>query len=150
MNIPHADFLTPAEFFRGLDLLRPGALPGKHVDPSAVALIYTLHPCEGDEADIGVSPEDRRLIFWPAIHTLDHRLKPASRQSCTHHCSVLPIVTRPVSGTPSSTSSRSSIDSHPSHRFHSIKQGTAHTRPYRPKRFVCAASQRSFTESYPS
>ena len=66
MNIPHADFLTPAEFFRGLDLLRPGALPGKHVDPSAVALIYTLHPCEGDEADIRVSPEDRRLIFWPA------------------------------------------------------------------------------------
>ena len=66
MNVPQAAFLTPAEFFRGPDLLRPAALPGQHVDPSAVALIYTLHPCEGDEADIGVSPEDRRLIFWPA------------------------------------------------------------------------------------
>jgi hypothetical protein len=67
MNIAQADFLTPAEFFRGPDLLRPGALPGKHVDPSAVALIYTLHPCEADEADIRVSPEDLRLIFWPAV-----------------------------------------------------------------------------------
>jgi hypothetical protein len=66
MNIPQADFLTPAEFFRGPDLLRPGALPGKHVDPSAVALIYTLQPYEGDEADVRASPEDRRLIFWPA------------------------------------------------------------------------------------
>jgi hypothetical protein len=66
MTIPPADFLTPAEFFRGPDLLRPGTLTGKHVDPSAIAFIYTLNPFEGDEADIRVSPEDRRLIFWPA------------------------------------------------------------------------------------
>jgi hypothetical protein len=66
MSILQADFLTPAEFCRGPDLLRPGSLTGKHVDPAAVAFILTLHPYDGDEADIRVSPVDRRLIFWPA------------------------------------------------------------------------------------
>jgi hypothetical protein len=66
MNIAQAEFLTPAEFFRGPDLLRPGTLTGKDVDPSAVAFIYTLHSFAGEEVDIRVSPEDRRLIFWPA------------------------------------------------------------------------------------
>jgi hypothetical protein len=66
MAIPQADFLTPAEFCRGPDLLRPGSLTGKHVDLAAVAFIFTLHRYDGDDADIQVSPEDRRLIFWPA------------------------------------------------------------------------------------
>src|SRR5262249_38685884 len=66
MAIPQADFLTPAEFCRGPDLLRPGSLTGKHVDPAAVAFIFTLHRYDGDDADIRVSLEDRRLIFWPA------------------------------------------------------------------------------------
>ena len=66
MDLPQADFLTTVEFHRGPDLLRPGTLTGKRVDPAAVAFIYTLHRYEGDEADIRVSPEDRRLIFWPA------------------------------------------------------------------------------------
>lgn len=66
MEIPQANFLTPAEFRRGPDLLRPGTLTGKNVDPGAIAFIYTLHPYEGDEPDIRVSPEDRRFIYWPA------------------------------------------------------------------------------------
>jgi uncharacterized protein (TIGR02996 family) len=66
MCITQADFLTPAEFFRGPDLLRPGTLTGLQVDPLTIAFIYTLHPYEGEEADIRVSPENRRLIFWPA------------------------------------------------------------------------------------
>jgi hypothetical protein len=66
MSIPQADFLTPAEFCRGPDLLRPGTLTGKHVDPAAFAFIYALHPYDGDEADFQGSPENRRLIFWPA------------------------------------------------------------------------------------
>ena len=66
MANPRADFLTPAELCRGPDLLRPGSLTGKHVDPAAVAFIFTLHPYDGDEADIRASPEDRRLILWPA------------------------------------------------------------------------------------
>ena len=66
MANPRADFLTPAELCRGADLLRPGSLTGKHVDPVAVAFIFTLHPYDGDEADIRASPEDRRLILWPA------------------------------------------------------------------------------------
>ena len=66
MDILPAKFLTPAEFHRGPDLLRPGTLTGKQVDAGAVAFIYTQHPFEGDEADIRVSPEGRRLIFWPA------------------------------------------------------------------------------------
>jgi hypothetical protein len=49
MDIPQAGFLTPAEF-----------------DP-AVAFIFTLHHYDGDEADIQMSPVDRRLIFWPAV-----------------------------------------------------------------------------------
>jgi hypothetical protein len=57
-----ASFLTPAEFCRGPDLLRPGSLTGRNVDPAAVAFIYTLFPYDGDEADIQVSPVDRRLI----------------------------------------------------------------------------------------
>jgi hypothetical protein len=66
MGIAQSDFLTPAEFFRGPDLLRPGTLTGKDVDSAAVAFIYTLYPYEGEEVDIRVSPEDRRLILWPA------------------------------------------------------------------------------------
>src|SRR5580700_5482812 len=66
MAIPHADFLTPAEFHQGPDLLRPGTLTGKNVDPSAIAFIYTLFPYAGDESDIRATPEDRRFISWPA------------------------------------------------------------------------------------
>jgi hypothetical protein len=66
MTITKASFLTPAEFCRGPDLLRPGSLTGKNVDPAAVAFIYTLHPYDGEEADIQVSPVDGRLIWWPA------------------------------------------------------------------------------------
>lgn len=66
MDIPRADFLTTAEFFRGPDLLRPGTVTGKRVSPDAVAFIYTLFPYEGGEPDIQVSAEDRRFIFWPA------------------------------------------------------------------------------------
>src|SRR5262249_9306348 len=66
MNIPQADFLVPGEFFPSPDLLRPGSLTGNHADPCAVALNYTLNPYEGYEADLRASPEDRRLIFWPA------------------------------------------------------------------------------------
>jgi hypothetical protein len=66
MAIPHADFLTPAEFHRGPDLLRPGTLTGKNVDPAAVAFIYTLFPYAGVESDIQVMPEDRHVISWPA------------------------------------------------------------------------------------
>lgn len=66
MAIPQAEFLTPADFCRGPDLLRPGSLTGRNVDPAAIAFIYTLNPYDGEEADIQVSPEDRRLIFWPA------------------------------------------------------------------------------------
>jgi hypothetical protein len=65
-NLAQAEFLTPAEFHQGPDLLRPGTLTGKHVDPAAIAFIYTLHPYHGDEADIRVSLENRRLVFWPA------------------------------------------------------------------------------------
>jgi hypothetical protein len=65
-NLSQADFLTRSEFHRGPDLLRPGTLTCKHVDPAAVAFIYTQHPCEGDDPDIQVSPEDRRFISWPA------------------------------------------------------------------------------------
>jgi hypothetical protein len=72
MNIPQADFLTSGEFHRGPDLLRPGTLTGKNVDPGAIAFIYSLHPYEGDEPDIQASPEDRRLIFWPA--TMGHEM----------------------------------------------------------------------------
>jgi hypothetical protein len=32
----------------------------------AVAFIFAPHPYDGDDADLRVSPEDRRLIFWPA------------------------------------------------------------------------------------
>ena len=66
MDIPQAGFLTTAEFHRGPDLLQPGSLTGRRVDPAAVAFIFTLHPYAGKEPDIRVSPEDRRLIFWPA------------------------------------------------------------------------------------
>jgi hypothetical protein len=66
MALRNADFLTPAEFCRGPDLLRPGSLTGKWVDPAAIAFVFTLHPYDGDEADLRVSPGDRRLIFWPA------------------------------------------------------------------------------------
>jgi hypothetical protein len=66
MDIPQAGFLTPAEFHRGPDLLRPGSLTGRRVDPAAVAFIFTLHPYAGEEPDLRVSPADRRLIFWPA------------------------------------------------------------------------------------
>ena len=66
MDIPQADFLTPIEFRRGPDLLGPGTLTGKNVDPAAVAFIYSLFPYEGEESDIRVSPEDRRFIYWPA------------------------------------------------------------------------------------
>src|SRR5262245_20192721 len=65
-NLAQADFPTPAEFHRGPDLLRSDTLTGKQVDPAAIAFIYTLYPYEGDEPDIQVSPEDRRLIYWPA------------------------------------------------------------------------------------
>ena len=65
-NLAQADFLTPAEFHRGPDLLRPGTLTGKQVDPAAIAFTYTQHPYEGDDPDIRVSPEDRRFISWPA------------------------------------------------------------------------------------
>jgi hypothetical protein len=66
VDIPQADFLTPGEFCRGPDLLRPGSLTGKHVDPTAIAFIYTLLPLHGDESEIQVSPADRHLIYWPA------------------------------------------------------------------------------------
>ena len=66
MDISPANFLTQAEFHRGPDLLRPGTLTGKNVDPRAIAFIYTLHPYDGNEQDIQVSPEDRHLISWPA------------------------------------------------------------------------------------
>lgn len=66
MDIPQAEFLTTAEFCRGPDLLRPGSLTGKHVDPAAVAFIFMVHPYDGDEPDLHVSPEDRHFIFWPA------------------------------------------------------------------------------------
>jgi hypothetical protein len=36
-NLAQADFLTPAEFHRGPDLLRPGKLTGKQVDPAVTA-----------------------------------------------------------------------------------------------------------------
>jgi hypothetical protein len=66
VDIPQADVLTPAEFHRGPDLLRPGSLTAKHVDPAAIAFIYTPIPFQGDEPEIQVSPADRRLIYWPA------------------------------------------------------------------------------------
>src|SRR5262245_32568131 len=65
-NLAQADFLTPAEFHRGPDLLRPGTLTGKQVDPAAVAFIYTQHAYEGDDPDIRVSPADCHFISWPA------------------------------------------------------------------------------------
>jgi hypothetical protein len=73
-NLGQADFLTPAEFHRGPDLLRPGTLTGKQVDPAAIAFTYTQHPYEGDDPDIRVSPEDRRFISWPAA--MGHEQRP--------------------------------------------------------------------------
>jgi hypothetical protein len=66
MDIKQADFLTTAEFFRGPDLLRPGTLTGKNVDPGAVAFVYCAFLYSGEEPDIRVSETDTHLIFWPA------------------------------------------------------------------------------------
>lgn len=66
MDIPHANFLTTVEFCRGPDLLRPGTLTGKNVDPAAIAFVYCAFPYGGAEIDIRVSDVDNRLIFWPA------------------------------------------------------------------------------------
>lgn len=66
MDIPQANFLTTAEFCRGPDLLRPGTLTGKNVDPSAVAFIYCEFPFAGADADIQVANADAHLIYWHA------------------------------------------------------------------------------------
>jgi hypothetical protein len=67
MDIPQANFLTTAEFHKGPDLLRPGTLTGKNVDPSAIAFIHTAFPFSGNEIDIRVSAADSHFIFWPAV-----------------------------------------------------------------------------------
>ena len=41
-------------------------MTGRSVDPSAIAFIYTLHPFEGEDDDIRISPTDPRFISWPA------------------------------------------------------------------------------------
>jgi hypothetical protein len=65
-DIPHADFLTTLEFHRGPDLLRPGTLTGKNVEPGAIAFIYCSFTYKGKEPDIHVSPKDKHFVFWPA------------------------------------------------------------------------------------
>jgi hypothetical protein len=66
MDIPQASFLTTAEFHRGPDLLRPGTVTGKNVEPGAIAFIYCAYSFDGEEPDFQVSPKDSHFIFWPA------------------------------------------------------------------------------------
>ena len=66
LNLPNANFLTPAEFGGGPDLLRPGTRTGKNVSPDAIAFVYTAFPFAGDDGDLRLSPLDARLVSWPA------------------------------------------------------------------------------------